>query len=205
MVLAMPLTLANHADRLNLRSGADGVLPPLVLVSDRARLGDPIAAAGALRMGDAILLRDYDVAERATLARELAAYCRQRRINLIVGRDIALAREVGAQGVHLPQALANRAAAARDALPGALITVAAHNRAALVAAARSRADAVFVSPVFATASHPGAPSLGVTRFAALCRESALPVYALGGIDADNAARLQGSGAVGIAAIGAFAD
>ncbi len=204
MVPAMPRTLANLADSLNLRNGGDGRLPPLVLVTDQNRQGDPVAAAASLRMGDAILLRDYDLPERMQLARRLAAFCRARRINLVVGRDVALARAVGAQGVHLPEALIRCVPAVRAALPGAFVTSAAHGGAALVSAARHGVDAVFVSPVFATASHPGAPFLGAVRFAALCAQSAVPVYALGGLDALTASRLAGSGAIGIAAIGGFA-
>ena len=50
-------------------------------------------------------------------------------------------------------------------------------------ARRAGADAAVLGPVFASASHPAAPSLGASRFAALVRASPLPVYALGGIDA----------------------
>ena len=64
-------------------------------------------------------------------------------------------------------------------------------------------DAAVLGPVFASASHPAAPSLGASRFAALVRASPLPVYALGGIDAAAAQRIARSGAVGIAAIGAL--
>jgi thiamine monophosphate synthase len=43
------------------------------------------------------------------------------------------------------------------------------------------------------------------RFARLVHEARVPVYALGGIDERGAARLRGSGACGIAALGAIAD
>ena len=71
----------------------------------------------------------------------------------------------------------------------------------LRAAASAGADAALLAPVFATASHPDARALGPHRFAALSRQSRLPVYALGGIDRDRAQLLQGTGAVGIAGIG----
>ena len=62
-------------------------------------------------------------------------------------------------------------------------------------------DAVLLSPVFATRSHPGAPTIGPLRFARWVRESPIPVYALGGIDVPGARRLRHSGAAGFAAIG----
>lgn len=200
----MAPTLANHADRLNLRHAARGRLPPLILVTDRARLSDPVAALDRLRPGDAVLLRDYDAPGRTALAAILARQCRARRLRFLVAGDAQLARAVGADGIHLPEAMLARAPAIRGTHPGFLITAAAHDAGALVAAARAGADAALLSPVFATASHPGAPFLGVVRFAALVRGAKLPVYALGGIAGATAARLSGTGAVGLAAIGAFA-
>lgn len=199
----MAATLAKHADRLNLRSGRID-LPPLILVTDRARVPDPMAAARRLRPGDAVLLRDYDAPDRMERAAALAALCKARRLLLIVGADVALARAVGAHGVHWPEALLRRRAAC--AVPERfLVTAAAHGWPGLVAARRGGADAALLSPVFPTASHPGAPGLGATRFALLATAGALPVYALGGVDAATAPRLAGSNAVGIAAIGGLAE
>jgi thiamine-phosphate pyrophosphorylase len=104
----------------------------------------------------------------------------------------------------LPEALATRATAWRRRRPDWLITAAAHGRAGLERAGRAGADAALLAPVFATLSHPRARALGVSRFAALVQASPVPVYALGGVDGANATRLRGTGAVGIAAIGALA-
>jgi thiamine-phosphate pyrophosphorylase len=52
-----------------------------------------------------------------------------------------------------------------------------------------RADAVVLSPVFATRSHPGATPLGPLRFRLLARRAGLPVIALGGMDARRARRI----------------
>ncbi|MEQ8246894.1 MAG: thiamine phosphate synthase [Alphaproteobacteria bacterium] len=197
----MPTTLTEHADRLNLRCAQRNDLPAVILVTDGQRLADPVAALGKLRPGDAVLLRHYDAPHRVELARALAVACRARRIRLIVGGDSRLARAVGAQGIHVPQGLVTRASGLRH--NGFLVTAAAHDWAGLIGAYRAGVDAILLSPVFATASHPGAPHLGVHRFAAWVRRSPVPVYALGGVTATTAGRLTGSGAVGIAAVGAF--
>ncbi len=63
-------------------------------------------------------------------------------------------------------------------------------------------DALFLSPVFPTQSHPRAPSLSPARAAFIAAASPLPVYALGGVTARNAALLA-PGFSGIAAIGAL--
>jgi thiamine-phosphate pyrophosphorylase len=191
------MTVANWARRLNSRHR--GGLPPLILIVDRKRLGDPLAAAAHLPAGSAVLLRDYDAPDRGHLAKALARLCRRRRLTLLIGGDARLAASLGA-GVHLPQGLVARARRQRN-----MTTAAAHDRAALVRAERAGATACLVSPVFATASHAGAPALGPVRFANLVRQAQLPVYALGGISGRTATRLCGSGACGIAALGALAD
>ena len=191
-------TLAEAA--ASLKRAAGSTLPALVLMTDEARLPDPVPAACALPAGSAIILRHYGVPERAALARRLAAIARRRNLVLLVGDDPALARRVGAAGVHLPERAIRRAGAVRWQA-GWLVTAAAHSHAALLAAAAAGADAVLLSPVRATASHPGVRPLGLQRFAALVAACPLPVYALGGIDRAQAHRLRGSGAIGIAGIG----
>ena len=173
-------------------------------MTDRERLPDPMAAVSALPRGSAVILRHYGAADREAMARRLAVLCRRHGIRLLVGADPRLAVAVGAGGVHWPEAMARRGLA-RGRRPGWLVTAAAHSPAALLGAARAGADAVLVSPVFATQSHPGAPPLGALRFAILCRSSPVPVYALGGVTAANARRLVLAGAAGLAGIGGFGE
>jgi thiamine-phosphate pyrophosphorylase len=78
----------------------------------------------------------------------------------------------------------------------------AHNLAEIRAAEAAGAALVFLSPVFATRSHPDAPLLGPNGFAALAGQTSLPVIALGGMNATRAETL--SGAYGWAGIDAWA-
>jgi thiamine-phosphate pyrophosphorylase len=195
------MKLAEVAKRLN-SANAPG-LPPLVMVTDAARQGDIPSAAARLPAGSAIILRDYELVERGVLAAALARIARQHGLMLLIAGDPALALAVGAAGIHLPEARVNEARGWRHRRNW-LITAAAHSRAALQRAALAGADAALLSPVFATASHPGAPALGVTGFNLLAEAAPLPVYALGGISETNARRLLGGKAAGIAAIGALA-
>jgi len=183
-------------------------LPARWLVTDARRLPDPLPAIRHLQRGDGVLFRHYEwpPAKRLGLARQVAELCRRQGLVLVVAGDARLARAVGADGVHLPQALIHQAATARRG-GLALVTAAAHDPGAIAQAARRAIDAVLVSPVFATASHPGAASLGVLRFAALTTEAdrkGLSVYALGGITAASFARLRGLPLAGYAAIGSLA-
>jgi len=67
-----------------------------------------------------------------------------------------------------------------------------------------RPDAVLISPVFATESHPDQPGMAFSAFlqrTALCRSLGLIPIALGGIKPDNVAMLRGSGVASLAGIG----
>ncbi|HEX4859878.1 MAG TPA: thiamine phosphate synthase [Rhizomicrobium sp.] len=167
-------------------------LPALVLMTDDARLSDPLAAARALPKGSMVVARARDGLEK--LARALLkTHC-----TVLVAGDPLLASRLGAHGIHLPEARAGEAAYWRARFPGMLITASAHSLRAL---RRDHVDAFFLSPVFETKSHPGRAPLGAVRASLIARQARVPVYALGGVDARNAALL--SGFRGIAAIGAL--
>lgn len=179
-------------------------LPPLWFMTDGARVADPVAVAGTLPRGAGVILRDYGAGDRAALAAALAETCRRRGLLFLVAGDERLAATAGADGLHLPEWQARRIPAIRRRHPMWLVTAAAHGRTALRRAAMAGADAAFVSPVFPTRSHPGAPSLGTVRFAALVRATDMPVYALGGVDDQSINLLRSAGIAGVAAIGAVA-
>lgn len=177
-------------------------LPTLWLMTDAAR-GDAAAAMRALPRGAGIVFRHYGVPDREALARDWRSLARRHALVFLVAGDHRLAARIGADGFHAPEALTHRLLAARRLMPNGLLTAAAHGCPGLLAAARNGADAAFLSPVFATASHPGARPLGVLRFAALAESAPLPVMALGGLNADRFVRLKGAAAGGYAAISAF--
>lgn len=184
-------------------------LPPVFLLSDPVRLADPRPHLHRLPRGGGVIYRCYGntmtYPERLRYTRDLRAACHGRGLVLLIAGDDRLALETGADGIHLAEwRLARRSWQPRAMRSrGGLVTAACHGRRALHLAAEAAVDAALLAPVFATDSRPHAPSLGPLRFAALVRQSAVPVYALGGIGPGNVGRLNGSGAVGIAAIGAI--
>lgn len=167
---------------------------PLVLFTDESGR-DWLAAARRLPRGSAIVIRARDGKARAELFEGLS---RLEGLKLLIADDPKLAE--AADGLHLPQTRAREAAHWRARHPDWIITAAAHSLRALMNLAF--VDAAFLSPVFATASHPGAPALSPVRAAFIAAASPVPVYALGGITARNAALLAPAFA-GIAAIGAL--
>ena len=89
---------------------------------------------------------------------------------LLIADDPALAAISARHGLHLPEARMREAAHWRARHPDWLITASAHSLRALMR--RAHADAVFLSPVFATASHPDAPPLTPVRAALIARACA---------------------------------
>jgi thiamine-phosphate pyrophosphorylase len=172
--------------------------PRLVLVGDPVRLADPRALAARLPAGAAVLARGL----APEVLRGLAAIARRRRLVLLVGGDGRLALRLRA-GLHLPdrEGVAGLLAFLRGRR-GRLLTAAVHGRRGLARARRLRADAVLVSPVFPTRSHPGAAGLGPLRWAGLARRAGRPAIALGGVGPGTAGRLP-RWAAGLAAIDGF--
>jgi thiamine-phosphate pyrophosphorylase len=169
-------------------------------MTDDTRLPDPVAAAANLPPGSLVIVRAREAKRRADLALVLRKLAWRRGLILLIADDPALARVLGANGIHLPEAKAGDAGHWRAQNPHWLITAAAHSLGAVLKA--SHADAVLLSPVFASQSHRDRPALGAARARLIARAVPLPVFALGGINAGNAASL--SGFAGIAAIGALA-
>ncbi len=180
------------------------VLPPLILMSDPQRIPDLEAVARRLPRGSAIVLRAFGARDAVAQGRRLAAIARRRGLVLLAGADPALARSIGAQGVHLPERLAHRAGPLKRARPDWLVTAAAHSAPACRRAFAAGADAVMLSPVFESRSPSAGIPLGPVRFAAVVRRAGGPVYALGGVDPHTARRIAHSGAVGLAAVEALA-
>jgi len=192
--------LASAAAHLNARSPHAGRVPMLVFMTDDERLPDPLAAARLLPKGAMVIVRSRDPAKRAQWAYAMMALARSRGLLVLIADDAVLASRCGAGGLHLSEADAHRAAHWSALRPRWFISAAAHSSRAAVL--RKHVDAIFLSPVFATASHPGRPALTPVRANAMVHGLAVPVYALGGVTARNASLLHGF--AGIAAIGALA-
>lgn len=112
-----------------------------------------------------------------------------------------LAREAGADGVHLPGG--SDAVAARALLgPGALVGLSTHSLAEAAAADPAILDYITVSPVFTSISKPDhGPALGLDGLRAHASAARVPMLALGGVSTANAGSCRGAGAAGIAVMG----
>jgi thiamine-phosphate pyrophosphorylase len=144
-------------------------------------------------------------AVRARQAQALARACRDHGALLIVNDDARLARDCGADGVHLG-ADDGDPRAVREAWPEAFLGVSCYDRPALaVAAAGAGADYVGIGSVFASPVKPGAVRAPLERIGEARSASGLRVAAIGGITAANAPLAVAAGADMIAVITALFD
>lgn len=176
----------------------------LLIISDGC---DQLAAritsvlAGAARDASprlAVLLRDKHAGARQLCneARALRPLTRSHGALLIVSDRLDVALLADADGVHLPEAGLDVAEARQLLGPQRFIGVSRHDLPGVRAAERAGADYATLSPVF-TSPEKGEP-LGVSAFAAIARDSALPLFALGGVTAARVPELVQAGARGIA-------
>jgi thiamine-phosphate pyrophosphorylase len=119
-------------------------------------------------------------------------------VTFVVNDDVEAAIELGADGVHLGQ---EDTGAERALEAGLLLGLSATSLDEARAAERAGAAYVGAGPVWATPSKPDAdPPIGLEGLREICAAVNVPVVAIGGIDATNAADCIRAGAAGVAVI-----
>ncbi len=184
----------------------EGLTLRKVLMTDPARLPDPLRVIASWSRAEAqqsaVIYRDYTRPDRESFGHQLRQAAKARRIPFLVAGDIHLCVRLRADGLHLPAWSLQKAYGLRRLYPKLLMTSACHSQAELSLANKAKLDAVLISPIFPTASHPDGKALGIIKATALAQSSTQPCFALGGIDHKSIQKL-GSVFHGIAGIGLF--
>lgn len=151
-------------------------VPSLWLISDARNDAALESAMARLPRGSGLVFRHYHLPpqERRARFRALARAARRWGHVVVLAGNAPKARAWGARGAYGASAKLTRGA---DVLR--LVTV--HSLRELGRAHRARADAVLLSPVFPTASHPDGRVLGPVRWKLLATRAQVPVIALGGM------------------------
>lgn len=137
-------------------------------------------------------------ADYRALIEPLHRFARARGIPLLANAPWEWVDDLPGTGWHLPERRW-RECSGRPPVSGP-VAASVHDAEGLAAVARLGLDFAVLSPVRATASHPGLPGMGWERFAAQVREAGVPVYALGGMQEADLGQARTCGAQGIAAI-----
>lgn len=144
-------------------------------------------------------LREKQLSREAllALASKVSVLAHRYGARVLVNADPGLVREAGADGVHFTA----QALMGLDVRPGGMLAGAScHDAVELARAMALEIDFALLGPVKATASHPGATTLGWRNFGLLARGATLPVYAIGGLRAADLHSAWRAGAHGIAMI-----
>ncbi|MDR0434703.1 MAG: thiamine phosphate synthase [Gracilibacteraceae bacterium] len=189
------------------------VLSPAALrlyaITDSSRLGGRslLETAAAVLRGGATMLqfreKNLALAEFVALGRELRSLAARFGAPFIVNDRVEAAAALDADGVHLGQADMDAGAARARLGPDKIIGVSARSVAQALKAEAAGADYLGVGAVFATTTKTDAAAVSSGALGEICRAARIPVVAIGGIKAGNAALLRGSGIRGIAAAAAL--
>lgn len=180
-------------------------LPSIYAVSSAAVLG---VAAFLRRLESALAcglklvqLREpalpVDAVDR--LFMEMRAMTRAAGARLLVSSRHPRALWDAADGVHLTS---SALAIAKERPSQPWVGASVHDEIELARAADLGLDFAVLGPVQATASHPGQSPLGWTEFERIASRTALPLYAIGGLDAERRCLAMACGAHGVALLSA---
>lgn len=171
-----------------------------------AIVDDLETARNAVEGGATVLqlrLKDVPTEEIVALGGPFAQLAREAGITFVVNDDVEAALLLDADGVHLGRD-DDGVQQARE--QGLLLGVSASDLGEAIAAERAGADYLGVGPIWQTPSKPdAAPAIGLDGLTAICGAVSVPVVAIGGVDASNAAMCMSVGAAGVAVIRAASD
>lgn len=183
----------------------------LYLVTDtpeRCRHGLLETVRRAVSGGVSIVQYRRDLDDHAAVLAEvlpLRDFLRSAGVPLIINNDVALAVEIGADGIHIGQSDMPVGEARAMIGPDMILGLTVANDAEMDAVDASLVDYVGCGLVFPTISKDDAPpALGVEKWGELAARCPVPICAIGGLDAERARAVRATGHCdGIAVVSAI--
>lgn len=141
--------------------------------------------------------------ELEKLAREVQKICKKYCVPFVINDDVALAKKIDADGVHVGQ----HDMAANDVRSiigeGKILGVSAQTVEQALLAEKMGADYLGVGAIFSTSSKDDADSVSHKTLREICSAVKIPVVAIGGINFSNMIKLKDSGIAGVSIISAI--
>lgn len=181
----------------------------LYAVTDRAWLGgrrleDDVEKA--LRGGATFLqIREKELDDAAFLeqAKAVKAVAGRYGVPFVVNDNVAVAKAVDADGVHVGQSDMEAGDVRAQLGPDKIIGVSVQTVEQAVLAEKRGADYLGVGAVFPTATKQDAAEVSFETLREICGTVSIPVVAIGGIHSENVMELAGSGIAGVAVVSAI--
>lgn len=157
--------------------------------------------AGMIQLREKNIPEDEYIKKAVSLLRVTKKY----NVPLIINDNVTVAYALGADGVHLGQS-DGEPVAARKILGGkAIIGVTAKTVEQAVRAQTAGADYLGSGAMFVSSTKPDAAAMSAETLRDICSSVSIPVYAIGGITAENCSALKNTGIAGIAAVSSVFD
>lgn len=177
-------------------------LPKHYLITPTPENNDEFLTAleGSLQAGTRLLQvkgKGMDTRAYAELARTVIELAHDYGSKVLLTGDPLLIEQLGADGLHL-DSKALKAATRRPLPDNYLIAVSGHTLEALKQGEAIGANFAVLSPIRYTNAHPDIEPIGWDGLTAIAAKLAIPLYALGGVSADDESEAIKSGALGIA-------
>jgi thiamine-phosphate pyrophosphorylase len=184
-----------------------------VFFTDRRKILDLETVIKNLPRNSLIIIREYDLSfeEREIFARKIMKQARFLGHKILIGKDIALAKKLKADGLHfsdfdqIPMQFLQK----RFWPKNFIFSLAAHSYKTFFKLQKLKPNLLFISPIFSSTSHPNTKNFGLRNLAKIAfktkNQSYLTanIYALGGINLKNIKSIQNLPISGFGAIDFF--
>lgn len=125
------------------------------------------------------------------------------KVSLIINDRVDIALAIGADGVHVGQSDLPAAVVRKIIGKDRILGVSAESVEKALEAQRDGADYLGVGALFTTSTKTDAKAVSIETLMTITKEISIPVVGIGGINAQNAAKLKNTGISGIAVVSAI--
>ena len=144
--------------------------------------------------------KDYPASEITKLGKELRALTSGHGIPLVINDHAEVARDLGAEALHLGQDDLSIADARAIVGADCAIGKSTHSIDQAIRAFYEGADYIGFGPIFSTPTKPDYPAIGLDQIQAVHDAVRLPIFCIGGIKLDNLLKVIEAGARRVAIV-----
>lgn len=137
------------------------------------------------------------------LARLMHPITRDHGVPLIINDHLEIAASIGSEGVHVGQDDEAVARARAAVGPGVFVGKSTHSLAQAVAAQAEAADYIGFGPLYATGTKPDYVPIGLQDITEVHQQVSLPIFCIGGVNAERLPEILTAGARRVVAVSAF--